>query len=114
MGTVGGIIAGAVGAHELERGYEKRRERKRAEEEGGGGRGARRRSSGGLMGEVKEKVEGFLKVGDEGGKRRSRSHGGSEGKGGYGYGYGSEVDGDEWERYERREGGRRRARDDYH
>ncbi|KAL9131584.1 MAG: hypothetical protein Q9175_006732 [Cornicularia normoerica] len=76
LGTVGGIIAGAVGAHELERGYEKRREKKRLEDPYAEERPSnhRRRSSGGLLGGMKDKVEGLLNPDSGKDKRRSKSH----------------------------------------
>ena len=128
MKTVGGIIAGAVGAHELERGYEKRRERKRAEEgdpyaRGDGGdrqHGRRRRSSGGgLFDGVREKVEGLLSPGgderekEREGKRRARSHVEERRRRRSGEGYSSDEE--DYERYERRRsGGGRKGRDDYY
>jgi len=104
-------VAGAYGAHELERRHEKHREKKRLSD-GGGRRGNseddrhhRRRSSGGLLEGLKNKVEGFLDTPDKDDrKRRSRSHVGG-GRRDYEYddGYG----------YDERRGGRSR-RDDYY
>lgn len=119
LGIGAGLIAGAIGAHELERRHEKHQEKKRSER-GGGGDGDRkhhrRRSSGGLLSEVKGKVEGFLNPeGGEKEKRRSRSSvGGSSGGGGRRRGgYDSFSDSEE-ERYVGRSGGGGgRRRDDY-
>ena len=123
LGIGAGLIAGAIGAHELERRHEKHQEKKRSERDGGGGSGRgegerahrRRRSSGGLLDNVKDKVEGFLNpdAGDKE-KRRSRSSvGGSSGGGRRkGGGYDSYSDSED-ERYERRSGGGRSRRDDY-
>lgn len=116
MGTVGGIIAGAVGAHELEREYEKRREKKRLEEPYRADErpsNHRRRSSGGLLGGVKDKVEGLLNPDAGREKRRSKSQVGSgrRGKGNEGYYSDEEYD----DRYDRRgSGGGRSRRDEYY
>lgn len=128
LATLGGLVAGAYGAHELERRVEKHREKKRMEEpygerkdrerEKGGHR--RRRSSGGLVDNIKEKVEGFLNQQQEGGererereKRRSRSHAGTGG--GRRGGRDDYDDSSDDERYERRSTkGSRRERDDYY
>ena len=114
LGIGAGLIAGAIGAHELERRHEKHQAKKRAEDDGyGGGRPShhRRRSSGGLLSDVKGKVEGFLNP-DGGDKRRSRSHVGSSRKSGRDY---SDDESEDDERYERRstKGGKSR-RDDYY
>lgn len=111
LGVAGGLIAGAIGAHELERRHEKHQAKKRLEEDGGRPSHHRRRSSGGLLNDVKGKVEGFLNP-DGGDKRRSRSHVGSSRKSARDYDdYDSYSDD---EKYERRssKGGRSR-RDDY-
>lgn len=111
---MGGIIAGAVGAHELERGYEKRREKKNRLEdpyaEGQRPSNHRRRSSGaGLIGGMKEKVEGLLNPDSAGKeKRRSKSHVSSYSERRRGDYSDEEFEG----RYEGRGG--RRGRDDYY
>ena len=69
----------------MERRHEKHQEKKRLERDGGRGereRAHRRRSSGGLLDNVKDKVEGFLNPEGEKEKRRSRSSvGGGSGGG---------------------------------
>ena len=118
LGIGAGLLAGAIGAHELERRHEKHQEKRRLERDGGGARGdgdkahRRRRSSGGLLDNVKDKVEGFLNPDGEKEKRRSRSSVGGGSSGGRRRGgYDSYSDSEE-ERYERKSGGGRR-RDDY-
>ncbi|KAK0513616.1 hypothetical protein JMJ35_003980 [Cladonia borealis] len=120
LGIGAGLIAGAIGAHELERRHEKHQEKKRLEKDGGGrgdrGDGDRkhhrRRSSGGLLSEVKEKVEGFLNPEGEKEKRRSRSSVGGSSGGRRRSGYDSYSDSEE-ERYVGRSGTGGRRRDDY-
>lgn len=114
LGTFGGIIAGAVGAHELERGYEKRREKKRLEDPYADERPSnhRRRSSGGLLDGVKEKVEGLLNPDSGKDKRRSKSHVSSSRRD---RGYDDYSDEDYDDRYDKRSsGGGRSRRDDYY
>ena len=111
LGIGAGLIAGAIGAHELERRHEKHQQEKK-KGSGGGGRDRdgerkhhRRRSSGGLLSEVKDKVEGFLNPEGEKEKRRSRSSvggGGGRRRGGY------DSFSDSEEEYGGRGGGRRR------
>ncbi len=110
LGTVGGIIAGAVGAHELERGYEKRRDRKREDPYGGEKERRGGRRSSGVFEGLREKVEGLLSPGGGEEKRRSKSHGEGGRRRGDRDGYSSEEE----ERYERRGGSGRRGRDDYY
>lgn len=101
-------MAGAYGAHELEKRHERHQERKRLSGDGERRHHQRRRSSGGLLDGLKGKVEGFLENPDADtrrereAKRRSRSHAGGGRR-------------DEYEDYggfEERRGGRSR-RDDY-
>ena len=117
-------MAGAIGAHELEKRHEKHREKKRYEDEGysygGGGEikgeRRRRRSSGGLINEIKDKVGTFLDPDagkdKEREKRRSRSHGGGRGS------RYDDYDGYEDDRYIRRSGRddryESRRRDEYY
>lgn len=113
LATIGGLVAGAYGAHELERRHEKHREKKRLSEGGGGARSGdddrhhRRRSSGGLLEGLKMKVEGFLDNPDKDDRHRhsgrSRSHVGAGRR---------DREYDDYEDYDERSG--RGRRDDHY
>lgn len=124
LATIGGLVAGAYGAHELEKRHERHKEKKRLSGGGDDGRSSRgsghhkRRSSGGLLDNVKDKVEGFLSNpdADVGKKRRSRSHVGTGGgRNSKTRDYDSYSDGED-DGYSRRSsrGGGKSRRDDYY
>ena len=114
LGTIGGLVAGAVGAHELEKRHERKKEQRRLEDayphaarDGDGHH--RRRSSGSFVDNIQDKVTKFVNPDKEGGKR-SKSHvGGSRG-------YEDYDDYDDDEKYSRRSSrdGGRKKRDDYY
>lgn len=111
-------MAGAIGARELEKKHEKHQEKKRrGDPYGDRPSHHRRRSSGGPLGELKDKIGGFLNPDDKDSKRRSKSHvGSSQRSRGYDDGYDDHDDGYDRRGYrdDRRGNNGVRRRDDYY